>query len=191
MSLSNRLAALEADLAVNPPRISAYSELPCALFQYDPDDEWTLRRELGKLKTRLENAGKRVHLLSLARFLWQAVEQVEGLEPVVELELEEGWEAAQRQVGTYLSDADFLDLSTAIAEAAAGLESQRDILFLWRAAALSPGIYRPSKLLDQLKGKLLIPTVLFYPGVFDEQGLRFMGLPDRESSTSYRVKIYH
>ena len=50
-----RLNQLESDLLAVPPRISAYSELPCALFRYDPGEEWQLRSELQKLATRLAN----------------------------------------------------------------------------------------------------------------------------------------
>lgn len=189
-SLDERLRQLESDLLADPPRISAYSELPCALFRYDPDDEWWFRRELQKLATRVENAGKRVMPVSLADFIWKAIEQTEGLDPVVQLELAEGWEAAQGQLNVYLSDPDFVYLPTAIADRLGGLDPSKDVVFLWRAGAFSPGIYFLSKLLDELKGKLAIPTVLFYPGTLDEYGLRFMGLADRETSRNYRVKIY-
>ena len=55
---------------------------------------------------------------------------------------------------------------------------------------MSPGIYLLSKLLDELKGRVRVPTILFFPGTFDDQGLRFMGLAGRESMTNYRAKIY-
>ena len=54
---------------------------------------------------------------------------------------------------------------------------------------LRRGGYLLSKLLDELTGRLSIPTVLLYPGV-DEGGLRFMGLRDRETTANYRVKVY-
>lgn len=188
--LEERLRQLESDLLADPPRISAYSELPCALFRYDPDAEWELRRELRKLTTRLENRGKRIQMLSLADFVWRAIEEAEGLDPVVHLEASEGWEAAQRQVNVYLSDPDFLSLPGAIADRLREMEGSAEFVFLCRAAALAPGMYLLSKLLDELKGRLAIPSVLFYPGSFDEHGLRFMGIRDRETTTHYRVKIY-
>ncbi|HLC40740.1 MAG TPA: DUF1788 domain-containing protein, partial [Methylomirabilota bacterium] len=66
MSLAERLQQLESDLLADPPRISAYSELPCALFRYDPDEEWAFRRELQKLATRIGNHGLTVRLLPLS-----------------------------------------------------------------------------------------------------------------------------
>ncbi len=39
----------------------------------------------------------------------------------------------------------------------------RDIVFIVRAGALFP-LYRTSSLLEQLKGQVTVPAVLFYPG---------------------------
>ena len=159
------------------------------MFRYDPGEEWQLRWELQKLATRLGNLGKRVEMVSLAEFVWKAIDEAEGMEPVVQLEIMEGWEAAQRQVNVYLSDAEFPNLPNSVAARLAELQSDADLVFLWRAGSLAPGMYLLSKLLDELKGRLSIPTVLFYPGV-DEGGLRFMGLRDRETTANYRVKVY-
>ena len=189
IQFDERLNQLESDLLAVPPRISAYSELPCALFRYDPGEEWQVRKELHKLATRLGNQGKRVEMVSLAEFVWRAIDEAEGMDPVVQLEIAEGWEAAQRQVNVYLSDADFPNLPNSIADRLAELQPDADLVFLWRAASLAPGMYLLSKLLDELTGRFSIPAVLFYPGI-DEGGLRFMGLRDRETNANYRVKVY-
>ena len=48
-----------------------------------------------------------------------------------------------------------------------------------------------SSLLDEMKGKTQVPTVLFYPGSIEgTTGLRFMNLKDRDALGNYRVKIY-
>ena len=122
--------------------------------------------------------------------LWDAFEKAEGLAPVVALEKESGWEAAQEQIQVYLSDPDFSHLPTVLADKIAQLDPGTEFVFLWRAAVLSPGFYLLSKLLDELKGKLSITTVLFYPGTLENNDLRFMGLRGRESMSNYRVKIY-
>ena len=44
-SLNNRIELLENDLKAIPPRISVYHDLPFAIFRYDPEEEWTLRRK--------------------------------------------------------------------------------------------------------------------------------------------------
>jgi hypothetical protein len=61
-------------------------------------------------------------------------------------------------------------------------------VFIVRAGALFP-VYRTSSLLEQLKGKVQVPAVLFYPGELDgAAGLRFMGVLDAEHN--YRPKIF-
>jgi len=65
------------------------------------------------------------------------------------------------------------------------------VAFLVRVAAMAPGLYHMSKLLDQMHGKTRVTTVLFYPGSIEgTTGLRFMDLKDREALGNYRVKIY-
>ena len=67
-------------------------------------------------------------------------------------------------------------------------EAQRDVVLIYRAGALFP-FYRTSSLLEQLKGKVTVPAVLFYPGELDgAAGLRFMGILDTEHN--YRPKIF-
>ena len=64
----------------------------------------------------------------------------------------------------------------------------RDIVFIVRTGALFP-VYRTFSLLEQLKGRVLVPTILFYPGVLDgAAGLKFMGVLDAEHN--YRPKIF-
>src|SRR5215212_7705385 len=109
-SLAANIRRLEEDLIGDPPRISAYHDLPFAILRYDPEEEWDLRRETRRLAVRLGNAGKRVHTISLADLLWEVIDDCEGLEAVVELERERGFETAQQQVTTYLSDTDWLPL---------------------------------------------------------------------------------
>jgi Domain of unknown function (DUF1788) len=64
----------------------------------------------------------------------------------------------------------------------------RDVVFIGRAEALFP-VYRTSSLLEQLKGKVHVPAVLFYPGELDgAAGLCFMGVLEAEHN--YRSKIF-
>src|SRR3954447_21352868 len=54
-------------LASDPrPQISAYHDMPYAIFRYPPEDEFAVRKEVTLLRTRLEQAGKRVTSVSLA-----------------------------------------------------------------------------------------------------------------------------
>ncbi len=190
-SLKERIEWLERELPPNPPRFKIYDDLPFAILRYDPEEEWELRREVKLLATRLEKHGIRVKVQSLADLLWQAIDQSEGVEAIIKLEKERGFAAAEEQVNTYLSDEDFSPLPGMLTEKLAGLDPERDMCFLIRAASLAPSIYHVSKLLHEMQGRTRLPTILFYPGLLEgSNSLRFMGLTDRESPPSYRVKIY-
>lgn len=191
-SLHERIEALQQDLLAEPMRISAYHDLPFAIFRYDPEDEHLARKEAVLLARRLENEGRRVHFFSLARVLWEAIRRTEGLAAIVEEEQERGLERAQRTVSTLLSDPEFFPLAGQLEERVKSLGPLTDIVFLVRAAALAPGIYRCARLLDEMHGRTMVPMILFYPGTIEgTTALRFMNLPDREPGAyNYRVRIY-
>ncbi|HEY0071563.1 MAG TPA: BREX protein BrxB domain-containing protein [Chloroflexia bacterium] len=191
LSLRERIDLLESDLRANPIRIKIHNDLPFAILRYEPAEEWEVRDATKKLATRLQQVGKTVHRISLADLMWEVIERTEGLDAVVELERLRGFEAAQEQVNTYLSDRDWLPLPDVLAEKLAHLDPKQDIAFLMRAASMAPGIYHMSMLLDQMQGRTQVPTILFYPGTIEgNTGLRFMGLSKREAMGNYRVKIY-
>ncbi len=190
-SLRERIYQLEGDLRATPMRITAYHDLPFAILRYDPEDEWDLRREARHLATRLGHAGKEVRRISLADLLWEGIDRSEGLEAVIGLERSRGFEAAQAQVTTYLSDPDWSPLPDMLAERLRPLDPARHVAFLLRAPAMAPAIYHLSRLLDEMQGRTQVPTILFFPGTLEgTNGLRFMGLPGRETTGNYRVKIY-
>jgi hypothetical protein len=181
---------LEPLLKLPDPRqqISAYHDMPYAIFRYPPEDEFALRQEVALLRTRLEQIGKRVTIISLAECLNAALEAEDmGPEALVDAETAAGLEATVETIFQILSDYQPLDelVARRIPEDA---EPQRDVVFIVRAGALFP-MYRTSALLEQLKGKVQVPAVLFYPGVLDgAAGLRFMGVLDAEHN--YRPKIF-
>ncbi len=57
------------------PKLSVYHNMPYAIFRYSPDDEFAVREEITMLRTRLEQAGKRVTVISLAQCLELALER--------------------------------------------------------------------------------------------------------------------
>lgn len=191
LSLKERIDLLENDLKADPPRISVYHDLPFAILRYDPREEWILRREVRFLSTRLKSVGKEVATISLAQLLWEIIESAEGLDAIVELERRQGFEKAQAQITTYLSDENWFLLPKHLAEKMNAFDPRKTIVFLTRAASLSPAIYHLSKLLDEMQGQTQVPAILFYPGSLEgATGLRFMGMKDRDSLGNYRVKIY-
>jgi hypothetical protein len=191
LSLKDRFDLLERDLIAKPIRISVHQDLPFAILRYDPWEEWEIRRQARLLGARLLSCGREVVTISLAELLWDAIDKSEGIDAVVQLERERGFEAAQEQVTTYLSDADWQPLPNLVAERMKPLDPSRHVVFLTRAAAMAPAIYQMSKLLEEMQGRTKVPAILFYPGTVEgESGLRFMGCQERVSPSSYRVKVY-
>jgi hypothetical protein len=190
--LKERVLRLESDLKTQPMRHYIYSDLPFAVFCYPPDQEWIMRKEMCLLKTRLENdTNLRITFISLADLLWQAVDESEGMNALSQKERDEGFDAAQLQAYDYLSDKDWRPLPDLLAEKLQQMDPNRDLVFIWRAAALAPDIYRVSTLLDQMKGRTRVPCVLFMPAITDDsEGLRFMGLTVQERRGSYHTKVY-
>ena len=196
-SLKDSIAPLESDLKALPSRINVYHDLPFAIMRYDPTDEWELRREIKLLATRLEAVGKEVHIIPMSELLWSALDKIhqkdddEGLGAVIALEKERGYEEAQNQVTTYLSHKKWVPLWDLLAQRLASISPENSVVFLTRVAAMSPGIFHISMLLDKMLGKTKVTTILFYPGSIEgTTGLRFMDLKDRDALGNYRVKIY-
>jgi len=170
------------------PDISAYHDMPYAIFSYPPVDEFAVREEIALLKTRLEQSGKRVSVISLADCLAEALE-AEGISPdsLADAERNTGIDAAVETVSQILDE--YQPLDELVASKIEHLDDPlKDLFFITRAGALFP-VYRTSSLLEQLKGKAKIPGVLFYPGDLDgAAGLRFMGVLDAEHN--YRPRIF-
>jgi len=170
------------------PNISAYHDMPYAIFRYPPEDEFLVRQELTLLQTRLEQSGKQITVISLAECLQSALD-AEGMDikTLAEAETSVGMEPTVETIHQIISE--YRPLDELVAERIPpDVDPLLDIVFLVRAGALFP-IYRTSSLLEQLKGKVHVPAVLFYPGELDgAAGLRFMGVLDAEHN--YRPKIF-
>lgn len=180
---------LEPILASLDPRasISAYHDMPYALFRYDPQEEFELRRQITMLRTRLEQGGKRVIRISLAECLEEAMATVQPLPDWFEAERKLGTEIIVDTIHAVLAEeVPLVDLVAA--RMPADPEPMRDVVMIGRTGALFP-VYRTFSLLEQLKGRVVVPTVLFYPGTLDgAAGLRFMGVLEAEHN--YRPKIF-
>ena len=170
------------------PRLSAYHDMPFAIFVYPPAEEFSVREQVALLRTRLSQGGKRVTTVSLASCLEEAL-SAEGLAgpALAEAERDSGLELTIETAFSVLSEYQPLDQIVA-RHVPADADPTRDIVFLTRAGSLFP-LYRTSALLEQLKGQFAVPAVLFYPGVTDgPAGLRFMGVLDAEHN--YRPRIF-
>ncbi len=189
--LTERLkGTLEPILASPDPRpaLSAYHDMPYALFRYAPEDEFELRREIAMLQTRLQQKGKRVTRISLAECLTAAMEALEPLEEWFEVERRQGTGALIETIHATLADDDVSLVDLVADRMPTDPDPLRDVVLINRAGALYP-VYRTFSLLEQLKGRVAAPAVLFYPGTLDgAAGLRFMGVLDAEHN--YRPKIF-
>lgn len=180
---------LEPSLSVPDPRqkLSAYHDMPYALFHYPPEDEFALRKEVTLLETRLTQRGKQVTRISLAECLDDAMRSERPFEDWVGIERQLGTAAVVETVHAVLSE--YRPLADLVADRLPQPgDPLRDVVFIVRTGALFP-MYRTFSLLEQLKGRVSVPTVLFYPGSLDgAAGLRFMGVLDAEHN--YRPKIF-
>lgn len=180
---------LEPLLSSPDPRekISAYHDMPYALFRYDPEQEFSLRREITMLTTRLTQKGKRVTRISLAQCLRAAITSERSLEDWYQAERGGTVEDTVQTITNILEErAPLVDLVAK--QMPAGPDPHTDVVLINRTGALFP-VYRTFSLLEQLKGRVLVPTILFYPGDLDgASGLRFMGVLDAEHN--YRPKIF-
>jgi hypothetical protein len=180
---------LEPVLAADDPRprISAYHNTPYALFRYNPDDEFELRRQVTMLRTRLEQSGKRVFQISLAECLTEAMTSAQPLEDWFEVERRHGTALVVETIHAVLAEQ--MPLVEIVAKRMPDdPDPMRDIVFITRTGSLFP-VYRTFSLLEQLTGRVIVPSVLFYPGTLDgAAGLRFMGVLEAEHN--YRPKIF-
>ena len=180
---------LEPVLELPDPRerISSYHDMPYALFRYDPAEEFDLRKQVTLLETRLSQEGKRIKRISLAECLDEAMRSQRPIEEWFAAEREQGVESVVDTVHSVLAEyAPLVDLVAA--RMPAHPDPLRDVVFILRTGSLFP-VYRTFSLLEQLKGRVYVPTVLFYPGDLDgAAGLRFMGTLDAEHN--YRPKIF-
>lgn len=189
-NLEHRLMRiLEPILEIADPRphMSTYHDMPYALFVYDPDEEFHLRRQVTMLETRLTQKGKQVERISLAECLEDAMRSQRPLDEWFAAEREQGVATTVETVHAVL--AEYSPLVDQVAERMPrDPDPLRHIMLILRTGALFP-VYRAFSLLEQLKGRVHVPTLLFYPGHLDgAAGLRFMGVLAAEHN--YRPKIF-
>ncbi len=193
-SLDKNLKTFEEDLVADPMRISAYHDLPFAIFRYSPEEEFELRKRLRLFAFGLDQKhGKQVRFVSLAEMVWKVISEEQGLDYLVKVEKTRGFKAGQDHVNNLLSSPHFRPISDEVLKCFEGLDPGKDLVFLVRAGGFAPVIYRPSVLLDELHKRTMVPVVLFYPGgARGSTDLCFYNLPGTggASAYNYRVKVY-
>ena len=193
-SLDKNLKTFEEDLVADPMRISAYHDLPFAIFRYSPEEEFELRKRLRLFAFGLDQKhGKQVRFVSLAEMVWKVISEEQGLDYLVKVEKTRGFKAGQDHVNNLLSSPHFRPISDEVLKCFEELDPGKDLVFLVRAGGFAPVIYRPSVLLDELHKRTMVPVVLFYPGgARGSTDLCFYNLPGTggASAYNYRVKVY-
>jgi len=193
-SLEKDLKTLEEDLVAAPMRISAYHDLPFAIFRYNPEDEFDLRKQLRLLAFGLEqNYGKRVRFISLSQLVWNVLGETKDRDELYKVEQLRGFEAAQSHLHSILSSPHFRPIANEVLARMKDLDPATDIVFLVRAGGFAPAIYRCSVLLDEMHRRTMVPLVFFYPGSAERAtDLSFYNQPGAGSLGvyNYRVKVY-
>lgn len=192
-SLVESIKQLESDLAAQPMRIAAHSDMPFAIFRYPPQEEFALRKQLRLLAITLtQNHGRHVTFISLARIVWETIRKFDESD-LFKTESLRGFDAAQLHTNNLLTSIDFRPAADSVIEKIASLKPDKDVVFLVRAGGFAPYIYSTSQLLDRLHNRTLVPVVVFYPGSAEVgTDLRFFDLPIMGSPGvyNYRVRIY-
>jgi hypothetical protein len=197
------IQALRKDLIQEDgPRISTMRNYRFALVQYDPRDEFELRREVRTLCGELEKNGWVVLPISLQKLLLDRVraQDDEFIERVIGREkrtatksVERGLQDLQTRLAPLIEGPEGIaaDCSQIISDFADANPDKvdRTLAVIGRAGALYP-FFRSSALLRHLDGRTRnVPAVLLYPGERrGEKGLSFMGVLEPDSD--YRPRIY-
>jgi hypothetical protein len=145
---------------------------PYQVYQYLPQVEYRVRRDLGDLQTYLRAKGIECVAISLADVMWQAVEDSGRLEAIIGAERNGARlaEVAESVGGLLKRSPTLADRIVERVEEA----PPRTAVFLYRAGALYPAL-RTSGLLDELLGRVRLPVTMLYPGrLHGSHGLSFM-----------------
>lgn len=189
-SLREQLEQLENDLSLDKIAISPYHDLPFAIFRYEPNLEFEMRKEIKLLATRLNNKNKNIEIISLADLYYESISNEGGIESLLKEEKEFSFERAQESLNVILSDPDYTPITKLLEAKLNKISKKNTIVFLYRAGIFAPNAFKISVLLDYMKGKTDIPCVLFYPGSLKDNILYFMDLFDQPPG-SYHVNIYN
>lgn len=160
-------------------RITSFYERPVGdgpyqVYQYQPDLEYKVRRDLLDLQTYLRAKGIECASISLADLMWQAVDESNRLDAIVNAERSGASlaDVAESVGGLLRRPPTLADRIVARLEDA----PPRTAVFLYRAGALYP-VLRTSGLLDELLGRVHLPVTMLYPGrLHGSHGLSFMDL---------------
>ena len=187
-SLVESIKQLESDLAAQPMRIAAHSDMPFAIFRYPPQEEFALRKQLRLLAITLsQNHGRRVTFISIARIVWETIRDFGETDL---FETESPWFRCRPKPPKATPNfGRFPPSGRKRTKRIAPLRPDKDIAFFVRAGGFAPYIYSTSQLLDRSHNRTLVPVVVFYPGSAEVgTDLRFFDLPIMGSPGVYNYR---
>jgi hypothetical protein len=189
MPLSRSLQEIRDDIARFFDRSSSTEVPPYFVYVYDPREEYPARQDMADLKLALEAGGVQCASISLADFLWEAIDDSGDFDAIVaEEKARPGDSKALDDINQTINEIlrEEPSLSQRVMQRMEAFPS-KSVAVLYRAGSLYPA-YRTSSLLEDLRERLMIPVVLMYPGhVVGGVGLSFMG--KCEPAHTYRAKI--
>lgn len=184
--LDTRLGVLREAILGGAAFLSAFREMPFAIFVHSPAEEFTLRRKLQLLFAELQRASLEPVHLSLAELAKESVDRAQqedgGWQRIYEGERKRrSTKAAVQTVRYALQTA--APLADLVVERLEDANPDRTVTFLGRIGALYPA-YRAQALLAALAGRIKVPVVLLFPGRRStDGGIEFLeGLPSDASS---------
>lgn len=184
--LESRLHILREAIIGGAAHLSAFREMPFAIFVHEPAQEFALRGRLQLLFADLKREGLEPTHLSLAALARESVERAQaqdgGWERIYEGERRRGnCKSAVQTVRYALQQG--APLADLLVERLAEADPERTVTFLGRIGALYPA-YRAHALLAALAGRIKVPVVLLFPGRRGaDGGVEFLeGLPSDASS---------
>lgn len=184
--LDARLATLREAILGGAAHLSAFREMPFAIFVHEPAEEFALRGRLKALFGDLRQRGLEPVHLSLAEVAKQSVDRAQqedgGWQAIYAGERRrKSCKAAVQTVRYALQTA--APLADLLVERLSNADPERTVTFLGRIGALYPA-YRAHALLAALAGRIRVPAILLFPGrKAADGGVEFLeGLPSDASS---------
>ena len=184
--LDTRLGVLREAILGGAAFLSAFREMPFAIFVHEPAEEFALRGKLQALFAELKRSALDPVHLSLAQLARDSVDRAQredgGWERIYEGERKRKSPKAAIQTVRYALQT-AAPLADLVVERLSDANPDRTVTFLGRIGALYPA-YRAHALLAALAGRIKVPVVLLFPGRRSaDGGVEFLeGLPSDASS---------
>lgn len=160
------LGMLDSPDALNPARAD-----PLFYFLHRPDETLTLTQKLPIWTAKLENSGWTVQTVSLAKLMWEVIDDSGRWDQWVQLEGKHKASAINNSVR------DVLATNEAFVQTVGAFVTEprpKTVVLLTDATLMHP-FFRARLIEGKLTNKIQVPTVLFYPGRRSGQfGLHFL-----------------